>query len=71
MNGKFPASAWWPEYFHTAFPAGYQASQGWLKSKAAYSNSMFFPIAEAGILITVGLVAARILVAIPAFKRFR
>jgi len=44
MGGKFPAKSYWPEYYHTAYPAEYQEDQGWLALKAAYSNSVWFPI---------------------------
>ena len=46
MNGAFPAEAYWPEYYHCAYPAEYQAQQDWLLLKGAYSNSLWFPIHE-------------------------
>jgi len=46
-NGKFPAQSPWPEYYHTAYPAEYQAKQDWLTLKSAYSNSLWFPIKQA------------------------
>jgi len=61
MNGKFPADAWWPEYTHSAYPGPYQAQQGWLKLKAAYSAGLWFPIPEVllpSILAMFGLVLA-------------
>ena len=44
MNGCFPAESPWPEYYHSAYPAEYQQQQDWLTLKAAYSNSLWFPI---------------------------
>jgi outer membrane protein assembly factor BamB len=49
MGGKFPAVSYWPEYYHCAYPAWYQAEQNWLLLKGAYSNSLWFPIGELGI----------------------
>ena len=46
MNGKFPARAYWPEYYHCAYPGPYQAQQEWLMLKGAYSNSLWFPVCE-------------------------
>ena len=46
MDGKFPAKASWPEYYHAAYPAEYQQKQEWLSLKGAYSNSVWFPIRE-------------------------
>jgi len=46
VGGAFPADAWWPEYSHSAFPAEYQRAADWLRLKAAYSNSVWFPIPE-------------------------
>jgi len=46
MGGKFPAQAYWPEYYHCAYPAKYQAQQDWLLLKGAYSNSLWFPIPQ-------------------------
>ena len=46
MSGRFPAESPWPEYYHTAYPAEYQQQQDWLTLKSAYSNSLWFPIAE-------------------------
>ncbi len=46
MNGKFPAKSPWPEYYHSAYPAKHQQSQTWLTLKAAYSNSLWFPMPE-------------------------
>jgi len=43
MDGKFPTEAYWPEYYHCAYPAEYQAQQDWLLLKASYSNSGHFP----------------------------
>ena len=48
LDGKFPADAWWPEYYHSALPAEYQQACSWLRLKAAYSNSVWFPIPEYG-----------------------
>jgi hypothetical protein len=68
MDGKFPARAYWPEYYHCAYPAEYQIEQNWLLLKGSYSNSLHFPIEfnapETGIF----------LLALPAFlvvKRVR
>ena len=44
MNGSFPAPSPWPEYYHCAYPAEYQAEQDWLLLKASYSNSLHFPM---------------------------
>ncbi len=44
MGGEFPAQSPWPEYHHTAYPAGYQREQDWLTLKSAGSNSLWFPI---------------------------
>ncbi len=44
MNGCFPVESPWPEYYHCAYPAEYQQQQDWLTLKAAYSNSLWFPI---------------------------
>jgi len=44
MGGKFPARAYWPEYYHSALPVGDQQSAEWLALKGAYSNSMWFPM---------------------------
>jgi len=52
MGGHFPASSPWPEYYHSAYPAEYQARQRWLTLKAAYSNSLWFPITEVGLACT-------------------
>ena len=46
MNGKFPAESPWPEYYHSAYPAEYQNQQDWLTLKAAYSNSLWFPMEQ-------------------------
>jgi len=45
-NGKFPADAYWPEYYHCALPAPDQQAASWLKLKGAYSNSLWFPMPE-------------------------
>jgi hypothetical protein len=65
MNGKFPADAWWPEYYHSALPADDQQDADWLKLKAAASNSMWFPMPEASLmsmlaLLGVGLIKRRL-----------
>ena len=57
LNGKFPASSPWPEYYHCAYPADYQKMQDWLTLKAAYSNSLWFPIPEV-VLASFALLAA-------------
>jgi outer membrane protein assembly factor BamB len=46
MGGSFPADAWWPEFYHSAFPGPEQAQTDWLRLKAACSNSCFFPASE-------------------------
>ena len=46
MGGEFPAKAYWPGYYHSAYPGEYQAEQDWLLLKAAYSNGLWFPIPE-------------------------
>lgn len=46
MNGKFPSGSPWPEFYHCAYPGKYQDEQDWLTLKAAYSNSLWFPIGE-------------------------
>jgi len=51
MNGEFPAMSPWPEYYHTAYPRGYQNDLGWLALNSAGSNSLWFPIPEIGSLI--------------------
>jgi hypothetical protein len=65
MNGKFPADAWWPEYYHSAYPAEDQQNQDWLKLKAAASNSLWFPMPEGSLmslaaLLCVGLIKRRL-----------
>jgi len=50
-GGSFPAESPWPEFCHCAYPAPYQQEQEWLTLKAAYSNSMWFPIPELGWLV--------------------
>ncbi|MBU7004213.1 MAG: PQQ-like beta-propeller repeat protein [Theionarchaea archaeon] len=44
LGGKFPANAYWPEYYHSALPLEAQKSAGWLLLKGACSNSLWFPI---------------------------
>jgi hypothetical protein len=44
MGGKFPAKAYWPEYYHCAYPGSYQVQQEWLLLKGSYSNSQYFPM---------------------------
>jgi len=61
-NGKFPADAYWPEYYHSAIPD--QAAASWLKLNGAYSNSLWFPMPEVllpsiGALLLVGLLRRR------------
>jgi hypothetical protein len=56
MEGKFPAESPWPEFYHCAYPAEYQAQQDWLLLKGAYSNSLWFPIHETTLLSTLGLI---------------
>ena len=51
--GRFPASSPWPEYYHAAYPAGYQQEQDWLTLKSAASNSLWFPIEEISGLTTL------------------
>jgi outer membrane protein assembly factor BamB len=46
MNGRFPADAYWPEYYHCSLPGPDQAQADWLRLKAPYSNGLFFPISE-------------------------
>ena len=46
MGGAFPAKSPWPEYYHCAYPAKYQAAQDWLMLKGAYSNSLWFPLPD-------------------------
>lgn len=46
LNGAFPAGSYWPEYYHSAHPLGTQVNQDWLLLKGAYSNSLWFPMAE-------------------------
>jgi hypothetical protein len=46
MGGESPAKSPWPEYYHSAYPAEYQQEQEWLTLKAAYSNSLWFPIPQ-------------------------
>ncbi len=46
LGGSFLADAWWPEFSHCAYPGEYQKSCSWLKLKAAYSNSLWFPMEE-------------------------
>jgi len=46
MGGEFPAESPWPEYYHCGYPAQYQQRQDWVTLKAAYSNSLWFPITE-------------------------
>jgi len=46
LGGEFPAQSPWPEYYHCAYPARYQAEQDWLTLKSAGSNSLWFPITE-------------------------
>jgi outer membrane protein assembly factor BamB len=65
MNGKFPADAWWPEYYHTALPADDQQDADWLKLKAAASNSLWFPMPEGSLisiaaLLCIGLLKRRL-----------
>jgi outer membrane protein assembly factor BamB len=59
MNGKFPARAYWPEYYHSSYPAGHQETEDWLLSKGGYSNSLWFTIPEICIIglpiITFGI----------------
>jgi len=57
MNGKFPTISPWPEYYHTAYPAEYQKKQDWLTLKAAYSNSLWFPMPEASLGSAIFLLA--------------
>ena len=62
MDGKFPAGSPWPEYYHSACPVEYQNVQDWLGLKAAYSNSLWFPVDElllAGFLSLVALSLVR------------
>jgi len=62
MDGKFPAESPWPEYYHSACPADYQNVTDWLGLKAAYSNSLWFPMDElllAGFLFLVARVLVR------------
>jgi hypothetical protein len=46
MGGKFPAPAYWPEYYHAAHPAEVQAAADWLMLKGAGSNNLWFPMPE-------------------------
>jgi len=62
LDGKFPAQSPWPEYYHSACPAEYQNLQDWLGLKAAYSNSLWFPMDElllAGFLSLAALGSVR------------
>ena len=47
LGGRFPTGSFWPEYYHCAYPGEYQREQDWLLLKAAYSNSLWFPISQA------------------------
>jgi outer membrane protein assembly factor BamB len=60
MGGVFPAVSSWPEYYHTAYPAEYQQGLDWLTLKSAGSNSLWFPIPEAGMLLSVLLLLVSI-----------
>ena len=57
MNGRFPADAYWPEYYHCALPGPEQEAADWLRLKASYSNGLFFPIAEMPCWLTGALSA--------------
>jgi len=61
LSGQFPAESPWPEYYHSAYPAEYQNKQDWLTLKAAYSNSLWFPIPDqlAFIALLVCLIPTR------------
>ena len=64
LNGKFPAEATWPEYYHSALPAEEQLAASWLTTKAAYSNSLWFPMPEVllpsiAALLCIGLLRRR------------
>ncbi len=67
MNGEFPASSPWPEYYHTAYPAQYQREQDWLTLKSAGSNSLWFPITES--VPTIPLIELVALVALAVLSR--
>jgi len=41
MGGGFPASSYWPEYYHCAYPAEYQAEQDWLLLKVKRGRARF------------------------------
>jgi len=56
MGGSFPGYSPWPEYYHSAYPAEYQESQEWLTLKAAYSNSLWFPIPEGTQWPNIGII---------------
>jgi len=46
LGGGFPAKSAWPEYYHCAYPGWCQGEQDWLALRGAYSNSVWFPIAD-------------------------
>jgi hypothetical protein len=56
MGGVFPAESPWPECWHSALPGSDQSSAAWLSLKAAYSNSVWFPISERGLGILGGII---------------
>jgi hypothetical protein len=61
MGGKFPAKAWWPEYYHSALPADEQIAASWLLSKASGSNHLFFPMPEVVLPSIAGLLCIGLL----------
>jgi hypothetical protein len=67
LQGRFPAQSPWPEYYHCAYPARYQAEQEWLTLKSAGSNSLWFPITQ----ITSAMLALAVLLDLAASAVFR
>jgi len=67
LGGEFPARSPWPEYYHCAYPARYQAEQEWLTLKSAGSNSLWFPITQ----ITSAMLALAVLLHLAASAVFR